>query len=449
MSSGCLRWVPCLALALTGALVIACQACETPRPVTSAPVDAAPGPAPSALPAPAAAEVHDEAPKLDYRWTTEPDQLMVFRDTLVHLRVEAPSVAPAALVCQWDFGEGDTGAGCDVRHVFRGGLTDGWVTLTLTDGSGPALATEKRKLALERLPVAPLPDEAPTTAGGAPEPVPDKPLADDARRVVFVGPVHGALRLEATVTALTSRLHPDLVVHTGDLLPSFTEETFAGWMRSFLTPLAAASIPVAVVAGEADVATPIARSVFQSTMTQILFKPVLDFQDERGYPFRYSFLFNGTYVIVLDTTTGDLSDEQFRWLKAELTRGASYPRILVVSHLPPSPLTATSTAALKRAYKIQELLLRYRGTLLVTGHEPVFFDGRFAQVHVVSSGGGVDDCRPLAGDDSICPGTTITVVDLVGQEAPRVFGVAGASLERVLLPSDLPVKVDRYEREPR
>jgi len=436
-----------LAALSAGLLVAACGGCETPRPVPPVSPDVV---AAADVPPPRPPDAVPARPTVAYAWACEPEQLMVFRDTLVHLHVAAPDLSPASYVCQWDFGDGDTGAGCDVRHVFRGGLTDGWVTLTLIDGSGAPLATEKRKLALERLPVVPLPaeGEAGTAVEAAAEVLPEKPLADDARRLVIVGPVHGTERLAALVSALSSRVHPDLVVHTGDLLPIFSEEGFAGWMQSFLTPLAAASIPLAVAAGEVDVATPVARSVFSSTMTQILFKPVLDFQDERGYPFRYSFLFGGTYVIVLDTTTGDLSDEQFRWLKAELTRGAGYPRILVVSHLPPAPLTATSTAALKRAYKVQELLLRYRGTLLVTGHEPVFYDGRFAQVHVVSSGGGVDDCRPFAGD-AICQGTAFTVIDLVGQEPPRVFGVSGANLDRPIAHGDLPAKVDRYEREPR
>jgi|GEM_PF-6568138 len=385
------------------------------------------------------------APTVTYEWQIEPAVLQVFRDTMARLRVTPDAKAPSGLTCEWDFGDGDTGAGCDVRHVFRGGLTDGWITLSLHDPAGAVLATEKRKLPLERLPVVPMQEsvaEAPSDA------LPPKPLDDDARRIVVVGPVHGPDRLDAAVEAVTERLRPDLVIHTGDLLPSFSEEAFAAWMRSFLTTLAAASIPVAVAAGEADVATPVARSVFTSTLTQILFKPVLDFQDERGYPFRYSFLFGGTYVIVLDTTSGDLPDEEFRWLKAELTRGAGYPRILVVSHVPPAPLTATSSAALKRAYKVQELLLRYRGTLLVTGHEPVFYDGRFAQVHVVSSGGGVEDCRPLAGE-AICQGTTLTVLDLVGKEPPRVYGVSGKELDRCIAPTDLPAKVDRYEREAR
>lgn len=437
-----------LLLALALALG-ACRGCEAPAtaptgggdvrsvPATDAPEAAAPLPSP---PTPAGT-----APAAGFTWTIEPTELRVFRDTSARLHVAPSPGAPVGLTCDWDFGDGDTGSGCDVRHVFRGGLTDAWLALTLRDASGAAVASEKRKLPLERLAVVPLQEaEAPATS----EVVPPKPADDDARRIVVVGPIHGDLRLDAAVDAITERLRPDLVVHTGDLLPVFSEEGFAAWMRSFLTTLAAASIPVAVVAGEADVATPVARSVFASTLTQILFKPVLDFQDERSYPFRYSFLFGGTYVIVLDTTTGDLADEQFRWLKAELTRAASYPRILVFSHLPPAPLTSTSIAALKRAYKVQELLLRFRGTLLVTGHEPVFYDGRFAQVHVVSSGGGGEECRPLAGD-SICQGTTLTVLDLVGQEPPRVYGVSGVELDRRIPVADLPARVDRYEREGR
>lgn len=446
MSGHCVPGWLALVLATVLVAVSGCQSCEAPRPVTLGPDTlATPGAHDSLAATETSAEIAPAVAAPAYDWQIEPAVLMVFRDTVTHLTVTPGASAPSGLVCEWDFGDGDTGAGCDVRHVFRGGLTDGWVTLSLRDAEGAIVATDKRKLPLERLPLAPLsePEGEPATAG-----VPPKPLDDDARRIVLVGPVHGPDRLDATVEAITERLRPDLVIHTGDLLPSFTEEGFAAWMRSFLTTLAASSIPVAIAAGEVDVATPVARSVFTSTLTQILFKPVLDFQDERGYPFRYSFLFGGTYVIVLDTTSGDLPDEEFRWLKAELTRGAGYPRILVVSHLPPAPLTATSTAALKRAYKVQELLLRYRGTLLVTGHEPVFYDARFAQVHVVSVGGGAEDCRPLAGD-TICQGTTLTVLDLVGKEPPRVYGVSGVALDRRIAPTDLPAKVDRYEREAR
>jgi hypothetical protein len=381
------------------------------------------------------------APAVEYQWAWEPSELMVFRDTPVKLNVTVPRVKQAG--CEWDFGDGDRARGCDVQHVFRGGLADAWVTLTLTDEAGRQLATEKRKLPLERLPVAPLeardqPDE--TTA------LPAHPQGEDARRILFLGPVHGVERLEATVKAAREAIHPDLVVLTGDLLPEFSEAAFADWMGTFLTPLTAGSVPVVVMPGEADLATPLAGKVFLATTTQILFKPVLDYQDEGGYPSWFSFVFGKAYVIVVDSAAGDLSDARFRWMKKELTRAAAYPTVLVVSHLPLAAYTATDSGHVERAYKVSELLLRYRGTWLVTGHYPVFFDGRFGDVRTVSVGGATADCQPLLGEQ-ICQGATALVMDLVGSDSPRVYGLAGAQLERVLPRSMLPARVDRYSRD--
>lgn len=387
------------------------------------------------------------SPSPAYTWTMTPDTLDVLRDTAVALSVSGPGLptpgtaakAPTSS-CSWDFGDGDTGAGCQIRHVFRGGLADAWVTLVLRDPKGAELSRERRKLALERLRVVPV---APVPVSEYAK-IPAKSTAEDAKRIVFVGPLHGAERQTAAIEAMRGDLAPDLVIATGGFASAFSEEGFASWMQTFLTPLTAASIPLVVLPGAEDISSALGRKVFESTMGQILFKPVLDYQDDSGYPYRFSFLFGRNYVIVVDSSGGDLSDQQFRWLKAELAQGAAYPRVLVVSHLPPAPLTAKDTGHIKRAYKVTELLNRYRNSVLFCGHDPVFYDARYASARVVSVGGGTEDCPPLTGEQ-VCQGTTLCVVDTEGKQAPRIRAVMGPGYERILPSSLLPATVDRYE----
>jgi hypothetical protein len=380
-----------------------------------------------------------------------PETLDVLRDTAVSLSVTGPGLspttnakiaaaAPSGLRCDWDFGDGDTGAGCQIRHVFRGGLADAWITLVIRSAAGDEQSREKRKISLERLrvgPVSPL-------AASEPSALPPKSTEEDAKRILFLGPLYSAKRQASVVEAIRGDLAPDLIIATGGFAPSFSEGGFAAWMQAFLTPLTASSIPLVVLPDVHAVSSALARKIFESTMGQILFKPVLDYQDDAGYPYRFSFLFGRSYVIIVDSTSGDLSDQQFRWLKTELARGAAYPRILVVSHFPPAPLTAKDSGHIKRAYKVTELLNRYRNSVLLCGHDPVFYDARLASARVVSVGGATEDCPPLLGQ-KVCQGTTVTVLDTQGDLAPRVHPVMGPRFDKLLPASLHPASVDRYE----
>ena len=434
------RLAAVLALALP--LIMSCGRCE--RPAVEAGGQGAPA-EPVDAPSPGAATALDAgtpprfAP-LPYSWTLAPDELMVLRDTPVELKVV---VGGEAATCVWDFGDGDQAEGCDIRHVFRGGLADAWVSLTLKDGARRERAHERRKIPLERLPVVSDDDDEQEEDLR----LPAKPGHASARRVLFVGPVFEAERLSALVGAVKEGIRPDLVICTGDLVERFSEEAFTEWMRLLLTPLASSSVPVVVMPGERDLSTMLAREVFSSTLGQILFKPVLDYQDEAGYPFWYSFVFGTTYFIVVDSAEGGLSDARYRWLKTELARAAAYPRTFVISHLPPAPLTAKDPAALKRAYKIRELLLRYRGSVLFTGHHPVYYDGGFSEVRVVSTGGAVPEAPPLLGA-RIRQGPVAVVVDWVGNEPMRAFGAGGPGFDRLIRRDSLPATVDKYVRTP-
>jgi hypothetical protein len=434
------RLATLLALALP--LLVSCGRCE--RPAVEADDPRAPLEGVDVRAAGAATDLGPSTPQrfapLPYSWTLEPDELMVLRDTPVELKVV---VAGEAATCAWDFGDGDQAEGCSVRHVFRGGLADAWLSLTLKDSEGRERAHERRKIPLERLPVV---------SADADEPeedlhLPAKPGHASARRVLFVGPVFDAERLTALVGAVKEGIRPDLVICTGDLVERFSEEAFTEWMRLFLTPLASSSVPVVVMPGERDLSTKLAREVFSSTLGQILFKPVLDYQDETGYPFWYSFVLGTTYFIIVDSAEGGLIDARYRWLKQELARAAAYPRTFVVSHLPPAPLTSTDPAALKRAYKIRELLLRYRGSVLFTGHHPVYYDGGFSEVRVVSTGGAVPEAPSLLGA-RIRQGPVAVVVDWVGNEPLRVFGAGGGGFDRLIRRESLPATVDKYVRTP-
>ncbi len=93
------------------------------------------------------------------QWTLVPKELEVMRNTPVKLGMSWAQAPGGEVVCEWDPGD-RTGLlnGCNVDHVFVGGLSDRTVSLrVLVDGK--EVLKENRLLPIERLPVQSNPDK--------------------------------------------------------------------------------------------------------------------------------------------------------------------------------------------------------------------------------------------------------------------------------------------------
>ena len=177
--------------------------------------------------------------------------------------------------------------------------------------------------------------------------------------------VDAAARLAKALDVIdASGIRPDALVFTGDLADLGEPAAYAQ-LRGLVEPFAARTgARVLWVMGNHDDRTAFRRGLFPGADAALSPDAPVDRVDE----------LNGLRVITLDSTVpghhhGELSDDQLRWLRAELLTPAPLGTILAMHHPPvPSVLPLASSVELRDQWRLAGVL---RGTdvrAIIAGH---------------------------------------------------------------------------------
>lgn len=453
----------------------------------AAPQDATPE---TAAPAPAASErAPGGEPDAPLRWDFQPATLDVYRDTRVVFRVEEPETPPATWQLEWTFDDGSPPAyGPRVEHVFRGGQSDQAATLTVRDGDR-TVYVGTRDVRLERLPIAPLGEAEGETDFAADLSVPPPPEPGDTSfRFVVISDSNGPYgtvpqgpHVAAAIARITDALHPDLVVHDGDMVagqrPDLSAERLERMWEAYhdavTRPLLLAGIPLAPAAGNHDASPniPQERRMFEQQWKRQAFIPDVTFVDDKDYPFRYSFTHKGALFVVMDGAIGRVDEAQIRWLRAQLRDARIYTARYVFSHVPLHKFTdvrygdlalpeeahdrlresasedEVESYGLEKHFRLYNLFLENNVTMLFSGHYEVYFKGRYGALRVVSTGNIAGVRRALSGTGAP-QGPSFVVVDVENGRPKHVFALRGPDYTKRFDESTLPTEVEVYRYDP-
>ncbi|MDR7419814.1 MAG: metallophosphoesterase [Armatimonadota bacterium] len=306
-----------------------------------------------------------------------------------------------------------------------------------------------------------------TVAAAPPRGAGAAPAVAVVRAVVFgdINGPYGATTYHPTVTQVVARIatewRPDVVLLPGDLVAgqsgNLPDARFPEMWRAFdaavAGPLRRASIPMALAVGNHDAsAARDARGAYRfererdhaaAYWRDPARRPRLRFLDESRFPFSYSFIVEGIFVLVLDASTHMIQDPQ--WVVAALTRAdaAAAGMRIVMGHLPlygvaegrnvPGEVVADGE--------------RWRGLfeslgvdLYVSGHHAAYYPAHRGALRLLHAGAGVG-ARSYVGHPGGRSRLTVTVMQIDPRArtvALETFDVtSGARVELGTLPQCL------------
>ncbi len=429
-----------LALALVAICVAALLASRTATPPdvpkdrrTSEPADsaaAAPAePTPAQAPAqePTAAVAEDPSPAQaeaapasdsgPLRIVAEPDQLRVWSNTPVRLRVEVVGDAAFSKFV-WHFEDGsDPVAGTEVEHVFAESVRDRHVTVeAMRPGLAPLMATHR--LAVERLALAPL-DGGEAAQGGIP--------ARSGTRILWVAGASDAA-VQAAVAQAASQLEADAVVIAGDVSDT----------ASLDAQLANEAPQAAVLAWSSDAGPAPVLHVLRDPGGSVI--DVLVGERPAGV-----LAVRDVALVAVDTRGQTIDEGELKRVRAALQAASAYSAVLLVS-VRPLTLLRDGELIADRAYRLYEYALRQATNAVVSLASEVFYDGRFGGLAVVGVGRAeVSGCPRLLGHDA-CQPASITLVELGEHRRVRALHLLGPDFDRAASAADLPPEVGKVRR---
>ncbi len=313
-----------------------------------------------------------------------------------------------------------------------------------------------------------VPADAPRVDGGGADGALDASAADAA--VSSDAPGSGALRIvvlsdlndsygsttygstvHAAVTAITTRLRPDLVLVTGDMVAGQRAgldygAMWAGWHRAVSDPLRAAGIPMAVTPGNHDASGyaqyAAERSVFVSQWTAPSRVPRVTFVDRSRYPLRYTFTHRGVFFVSLDATTvGPLLAEQRQWVDAQLAASMA-PVKIAYGHLSLHPVTVGRETEVLADAELEAIFRRRGLTAYVSGHQHGYYPGARNGLRLVSMACLGAGPRALVGTTVASP-QAMLVLEVRDGRVASLEALAAPGFTRTIARSTLPAEI-RY-----
>jgi|688.fasta_scaffold00040_79 hypothetical protein len=305
----------------------------------------------------------------------------------------------------------------------------------------------------------------------APAPLPALPRRGDRRLVAISdlnGPYGSITYLDEVhrAVALIPALAPDLVLCGGDMVagqkPGLSVVTLAAMWASFdrqlLSPLRRVGLPFAFTLGNHDASG--SRSggrysfAFDRQQAERFWRPRRDrlglhFVDADLFPYAYSVLMHGIFLLVWDASAAQLPAEQLAWAERSLAspaaRGARMR--LVLGHLPLQVIAQGRERpgeVLQQADTLQRLLERHNVAAYISGHHHAYFPGRSGELDLLALGALGHGPRRLLGWGQP-PRHTLTLIDLFwahsGQLARRVYTSYDLSSLRRIQPAELPERI--------
>lgn len=429
-----------LTLALVAICVAALLASRTAPPTDStqdrranaaadsaaaAPAEPTPAQAPAAEPTAAVAEdvspaQAEDPPASDsgpLRIVAEPDQLRVWSNTPVRLRVEVVGDATFSKFV-WHFEDGsDPVTGGEVEHVFAESVRDRHVTVeAMRPGLPPLVATHR--LPVERLAMAPL-DGGEAAQGAIP--------ARSGTRILWVAGASDAA-VQAAVAQAASQLEADAVVIAGDVSDT----------ASLDGQLANEAPQAAVLAWSSDAGPAPLLHVLRDPGGAVV--DVLVGDRPAGV-----LAVRDLALVAVDTRGQTIDEGELKRVRAALQAASAYSAVLLVS-VRPLTLLRDGELIADRAYRLYEYALRQAANAVVSLASEVFYDGRFGGLAVVGVGRAeVSGCPRLLGHDA-CQPASITLVELGEHRRVRALHLLGPDFDRAASAADLPPEVGKVRR---
>lgn len=106
---------------------------------------------------------------------------------------------------------------------------------------------------------------------------------------------------------------------------------------------------------------------------------------------QFVFVNRNSYFIVLDNGKGEIREDQFEWLKAELKNGQKYTHIFIIMHKPPfDPYQEDWYNGDNGpwSYRFRKLCAEYKVRMVFSGHKHMFKHEKFDDVSYIITGGG-------------------------------------------------------------
>jgi 3',5'-cyclic AMP phosphodiesterase CpdA len=259
----------------------------------------------------------------------------------------------------------------------------------------------------------------------------------------YTSAVHGATR------ALVDRIHPDLVLITGDMVAGQKGglDHPAMW-RAFhgavTEPLVAAGVAVAPAPGNHDAAPGFAneRAEYIAQWTDEHRVPPVDFIDRSAYPLHYSFSLRGVFFAAIDATAvGPLSATQRDWLDTQLAQTDSDVKI-VFGHLPNHPFAKQREVEILDDPKLEDIMRRHEVDAYVSGHHHAYYPGAVGRVRHVAMPCLGSGARRLLGHTKASP-PALVVLQIDAERVVSVEALPAPAFETPVPRGTLPRKITR------
>jgi hypothetical protein len=295
------------------------------------------------------------------------------------------------------------------------------------------------------------------------------PTARPVRAVVFGdfnGP-YGSTTYARVVTDVVTRIisvwRPDVLLSAGDLvagqMSGLPDTRFSEMWQAFDVavgrPIRQAGIPIGFALGNHD------ASAARGTGGDYLFqrerdaaaaywrdsarRPRLDYRDARPFPFYYSFMVGGIFVLVLDATTHIIQDAP--WVLAALRSADAHSARMriVIGHL---PLYGISQGRSKFGEVIEQGE-QWRQTfetsgvdLYLSGHHAAYYPAHRGRLRLLHSGG--VGARRYVGYPGVRPRSTVTLMQIDPATRTITLETVDVKTRELVELSELPACINGY-----
>ncbi|MEA5521890.1 metallophosphoesterase family protein [Limnoraphis robusta] len=299
------------------------------------------------------------------------------------------------------------------------------------------------------------------------------PVKGDVRLVIIsdLNSRYGSTTYEPQVTqavALIPQWKPDLILCVGDMVAgqklSLSEANiqamWEGFERDIASPLRQDKLPFAMTMGNHDGSGTLSdqgqfifekeRRLAQAYWKQHKSDLNLNFIDDSGFPFYYSFLQNEIFYLVWDASTFNIPTQQINWIKNSLASSQAKTAKLriVMGHL---PLYAVAVGrdkfgeVLTQAEELQTVLEENNVHLYISGHHHAYFPAYKNQLKLLHAGALGSGPRSLL-NSNLSPRNTLTVVDINLSPKTTVYTTYDMKTLEVINLRELPEKIDSLNR---
>lgn len=139
----------------------------------------------------------------------------------------------------------------------------------------------------------------------------------------------------------------------------------------------------------------------------------------------FSFVVGNSYFIVLDNSSGEFTDDQFKFIEGELEKASGSSGIFIFMHK--SPISPYQQSWYRPelnpwAYKFMKLCEKYNVKMVFSGHEHMFKSQHFGGVKYITSGAGGQLTHFPSYDGGFSHYVVVRVYgDYVDYEVRRIF----------------------------